>query len=177
MIHLIGVNHLVQYDHDHPATAKFKADVLEVIDALDISIVAEEFSDAAKKLWNVRESVLELVAKAKGREHRFCDPTPIEKKKYGIEESDNDKRRQFWLSRIQDCKSRNVLFVCGDEHIEAFTAMLNADGFDVKQGRRYQLSTAQIVRIKARKSRVRHQLHCSSSYKNLDIITVSSLSP
>jgi hypothetical protein len=38
MIHLIGVNHLVQYDHDHPATAKFKADVLEVIDAAQKSL-------------------------------------------------------------------------------------------------------------------------------------------
>ena len=145
MIHLIGVNHLVQYDHDHPATAEFKAHVLEVIDALDISIVAEEFSDEAKKLRDLRESVLELVAKAKGIEHRFCDPTSIEKKEHGIEKSDLDKRRQFWLSRIQDCKNRNVLFVCGDDHFEAFTAMLNADGFDVKQGRRYALSTAQIV--------------------------------
>jgi hypothetical protein len=152
MIYLIGVNHLVQFDHAHAETALFKAHVLEVIDALDISIVAEEFSDEAKKGWGVRESVLELVANEKGIKHRFCDPTTIEKMENGIPEDelteeDFDKRRRFWLSRIQDFKNRNVLFVCGDNHFEPFASMLTADSFDVKQGRRMSLDDEQIERI------------------------------
>ena len=117
---------------------------MEVIELLGISILAEEFSDEAKRIWKVSESILEQLAKAKGVEHRFCDPTSVQKREIGIGESDSDKRRQFWLSRIRDCKSRNVLFVCGGDHVETFGKELLAAGFDVKYGPRWEISDEEV---------------------------------
>jgi hypothetical protein len=147
MLYLIGVNHIVQFDPapDLSKTvrekrASFKAHVSEIIEKLDISILAEEFSDEAKKKWGASESTLEQLGKAKRIEHRFCDATISERKENEIEESDSDKREQFWLSRIQDCKNSNVLFVCGDDHCESFGKKLPAAGCDVKHGPRWCIS-------------------------------------
>src|SRR6266700_329129 len=137
MVYLIGVNHLVQYDAPSVKIVReervaFRTHVLETIQKFNISLLAEEFSEEAKMKWGVRESILEKLGKDKGIEHRFCEPTPIERKENGIEQSDGDKREQFWLSRIEDCKNRNVLFVCGNEHVESFRKKLITVGFVVE---------------------------------------------
>jgi hypothetical protein len=151
MLYLIGVRHGIQFDPGPHAAkivrdkrASFKAHVLEVIEPLAISILAEEFSDEAKRKWKVSESTLEQLGKAKRIEHRFCDPTSVQKKENGIEESDSDKREQFWLSRIRDCESKNVLFVCGGDHVETFGKKLIAAGFDVKYGPRWEISDEEV---------------------------------
>jgi hypothetical protein len=141
LLYLIGVNHVVQFGEPSRATnsrivrekrASFKAHVLEAIEKQDIAILAEEFSEEAKVKWRVSETTLEQFGKTKGIEYRPCDPTSIEKKEKGIGESDWNKREEFWLSRIQDSKNRNVLFVCGDCHEEPFAKKLTAAGFDVR---------------------------------------------
>ena len=151
MVYLIGVNHIVQHDAPHVKIARekratFKAHVLEAIEKFGISILAEEFSDEAKKKVGVSETTLEQFGKTKAIEYRPCDPTSIEKKEKGIGESDWDKREEFWLSRIQDCKNRNVLFVCGDCHVEPFAKKLIAEGFDVEQSPRcWRISEKEFV--------------------------------
>jgi hypothetical protein len=155
MIYLIGVRHDLQFE---PAPtdvykivrdkrALFKAHVLEVIEKLGMTVLAEEFGDEAKTTWRVSESILEQFAKAKGIQHRFCDPDSIEKRALGIEvdpkketDSDRDKRERVWLCRIGDCKNKNVLFVCGDRHFEPFADKLIASGFDVQRGPTYPIS-------------------------------------
>jgi hypothetical protein len=138
MVYLIGVNHLVQHDAPRERIvrekrATFKRHVLEVIEKLDISILVEEVSEEAKKNWGVSETTLEQFGKAKRIEYRPCDPSSIERKEKGIENADWDKREEILLSRINDCKNRNVLFVCGDHHFESFRKKLIAAGFDVEQ--------------------------------------------
>jgi hypothetical protein len=137
MVYLIGVNHLVQHDAPRAKIVRekrvtFKGHVLEVIDKLDISILAEEFNEEAKQNCGVSETTLEQFGKAKGIEYRACDPTSIEREEKGIENADWDKREEIWLSRINDCKNSNVLFVCGDDHFESFRKKLIAAGFDVE---------------------------------------------
>ena len=85
----------------------FTAHVAEMIAKLDIEILAEEFSEQGKLRPDVREeeacrekltaelgtapelvnyeTVLEEFSKAKGIEHRFCDPDAEERKALGIE--------------------------------------------------------------------------------------------
>ena len=77
---------------------------MEVIKEFNITILAEEFNDEAKKIWGVSETTLEKFGKAKGIKHRFCEPG----------------REEVWLSQIEDCKEENMLFVCGDDHFESF---------------------------------------------------------
>jgi hypothetical protein len=140
----------------------FKAHVAEMIDKLGIEVLAEEFSEESKRKPQERETalndqserarfetalalcnyetVLEQFSKAKGIEHRFCDPDSKERKALGIEESDWGKREQVWLSRIADCKRRRVLFVCGDNHYDAFAQLLENNGFSVRRGSHYDIS-------------------------------------
>jgi hypothetical protein len=147
----------------------FKAHVAEMIDKLDIEILAEEWSEESRHkpqeketalddqseqaMWEAAlapcnyETVLEQFSKAEGIDHRFCDPDATEKQALGIEvdprketDSDRDKREQFWLSKIADCKSKRVLFVCGDDHYGAFAELLKNNGFNVRQGAHYDIS-------------------------------------
>lgn len=188
-LYLIGVNHAMQFTY--PLTqmfprgeseavrkkrADFTAHISEMIDKLDIDILAEEwsdeeFSDKGKLKSEAREflkafgettqqfnwenefaqlrweTVPQQLGKAKGVDHRFCDPTSSEKQALGIEvdakketKSDWDKRERFWLSKIADCKQRRVLFVCGDNHYDAFAELLETNGFNVRRGKRYDIS-------------------------------------
>jgi hypothetical protein len=180
VLYLIGVNHAQQFksavaqmfgesESVRKKREAFKAHVAEMIDKLDIEILAEEFSQEAKRKPAGRETaldeqperamfetaleqcnyetVLEQFSKAKGTEHRFCDPDSIERQALGIEvdpkkevESDRDKRERVWLCRIGDCRHRRVLFVCGDDHYDAFAQKLAAAGFTVQRGPRYHIS-------------------------------------
>ena len=159
----------------HEKREAFKAHVAEMIDKLHIEILAEEFSDEGKYKPQERETdqqtdqqfeqaieaalaqcnwetVLEQLSKAKGIEHRFCDPDSKEKQALGIEvdprketDSDRDKREQFWLSKIADCKQRRVLFVCGDDHYDAFAQKVAVAGFTVHYGPRYHISKEEFL--------------------------------
>jgi hypothetical protein len=180
LLYLIGVNHAVQFksalsqmseesERVQNKREAFIAHVAEMLDKLDIEILAEEFSQEVKRQPDARneeairkevaaelgtepeplnwETVLEQFSKAKRIEHRFCDPDSIEKQALGIEvdpqketESDRDKRERVWLSRIADCKHKRVLFVCGDDHYESFAEKLIAAGFDVRRGPRWHIT-------------------------------------
>jgi hypothetical protein len=131
-----------------------------MIDKLGIEVLAEEFSEETKRKSGVREkfgqtaveqfsreTLLEQFGKVKDIEHRFCDPDTTEKQALGIEvdpqkesESDRDKRECVWLCRIADCKYRRVLFVCGNNHYDAFAQLLESNGFNVQRGAHYDIS-------------------------------------
>ena len=180
LLYLIGVNHAVQFksavsqlfsesESVRKKREAFKAHVAEMIDTLDIEVLAEEFSEEGKRKPQEKETALddqsmrarfetavaqcnyetvfEQFSKAKGIEHRFCDPDTKEREALGIEvdpkketESDWRKREQVWLSRMADCKLRRVLFVCGDNHYDAFAQLLESNGFNVQRGAHYDIS-------------------------------------
>ena len=173
LLYLIGVNHAVQFksavsqlfsesESVQNKREAFKAHVAEIIDTLQIEVLAEEFSEEGKRKPQEKETalddqseramfetavaqcnyetMLEQFGKAKGIEHRFCDPDSKERKTLGIKESDWGKREQVWLSRIADCKLRRVLFVCGDNHYDALARLLESNGFNVRRGPHYDIS-------------------------------------
>jgi hypothetical protein len=188
LLYLIGVNHAVQFksavaqmftesESVRKKREAFKAHVAEIIDKLDIEILAEEFSDEGKKESETREfakdfakalhepfdwetarqqfdweTELQKFSKAKGIEHLLCDPDSSERKALGIEvdprketEADWRKREQVWLSRIADCKRKRVLFVCGDDHYDAFAQLLESNGFNVRRGAHYPISNEEFL--------------------------------
>lgn len=152
----------------------FQTHIAEMFDKLAFEILAEEWSDeamhkpaeretaldeqSAQALFEAElaqcnyETVLQQFRKAKGVEHRFCDPTSREKQALGIEidpqketDSDREKRRRFWLSKIADCKQRRVLFVCGDNHYDPFAELLESNGFNVRRGAHYPVSDEEFL--------------------------------
>lgn len=40
-------------------------------------------------------------------------------------------RERFWIDKISDLKEKTVVFVCGDAHVETFTKLLEAKGWEV----------------------------------------------
>jgi len=141
MVHLIGVgNHIIQHDAHTTVRlvlderAAFDAHVAELIATNDFALLAEEFSNEARRKVHASATTLQRFAKEKGIEHRFCDPNSIERKEQGI---DNDNKREcFWLDQIKGCEDCSILFVCGDKHFDSFAAKLIGAGFDVQCGRR-----------------------------------------
>jgi len=142
LLYLIGGNHAVQFknwmaqilstESESIRTIReaFKAHVAEMIDKLDIEILAEEFSDEAKRKSQARkflkdfgenveqfnwqtafeqlnwETVLEQFGKAKGIKHRFCDPESKEKKALGIEVDPTKETESDWRKREKVWLSR-----------------------------------------------------------------------
>jgi hypothetical protein len=176
LLYLIGGRHAVQFksamgesEGVQKKREAFTAHVAEMIDKLDIEILAEEFNEEAKKESDVREmaavlgktaldealegfswdTVLEQFSKAKGIEHRFCDPNTKEREALGVEDPDSKhgraQREQEWLSRIADCKCKRVLFVCGDKHYDDFAQLLAANGFNVQHGPHYDVSSEEFL--------------------------------
>ena len=37
-------------------------------------------------------------------------------------------RERFWLDRLDGCREHDVIFICGNAHIEGFTALLDREG-------------------------------------------------
>lgn len=115
--------------------------------------IAEEDSEEALASRN-SVSLAKPIAAKFGIEHRFCDPTMEERKGIGYRDGSylqanifmhDDRnmtqqeiqakaraleiakywrvREEFWLGKLKNLKG-NVVFVCGDGHIETFTALL-----------------------------------------------------
>ena len=142
LLYLIGVNHAVQFKSavsqlfsESASVQKkreaFKVHVAEMIDTLDIEILAEEFSDEGKKESEAREfakdfakalhepfdwetarqqfdweTELQKFSKAKDIEHRFCDPDTKEREALGIEVDPQKETESDWRKREQVWLSR-----------------------------------------------------------------------
>jgi hypothetical protein len=142
LLYLIGVNHAVQFKSVvshifgesgsvYKKREAFKAHVAEVINGLNLEILAEEFNDEAKRESEARElaktfaekshepfewqtarqqfdweTELQKFARTKGIEHRFCDPQSSEKEALGIEVDPRKEREADRRKREQVWLSR-----------------------------------------------------------------------
>lgn len=106
-------------------------------------------------MTTAQSAVKDLKAENLKIEHRFCDPDEEKRKEIGIPSRDEIKsklglrgpilldsiqdkqikeelrkyyptREQFWFNKISDCFDRNILFLCGSNHIESFSLLLNS---------------------------------------------------
>lgn len=108
---------------------EFTQFLLQEAHRLNIELFAEEFSEYALAINNATACTIRDAARLLGIEHRFCDPDRQERQAFNI--SDADKREMFWLWRLSDSFERNVLFVCGDSHVNTFQVKLVAQGIKV----------------------------------------------
>ncbi len=138
MVYLLGVDHQVQHngppmtpDRDH-ATHDFCMFLKSQAKDLNISMLAEEFSEDALRISKAHVAIVKDVAHSLGLKHLFCDPTRRERVELGIN-NDLDRREQFWLSRLEHhCNSETILLVCGAGHLESFREKLQDKGVKAK---------------------------------------------
>jgi hypothetical protein len=114
-----------------------------------------------------QESLTKLIADAAQIEHRFCDPDDAAREKMGYEEGSYlafrlamedgslsnaeinrrgyaieagkywPRREKYWLEQLGDVKDKNVIFVCGDAHVEGFQKLLKKNGIESSVVRRH----------------------------------------
>lgn len=165
MVHLIGVEHRVQYKSPHWIVTQthrnnwdhYSSIVEQSIREIQPSVVAEELNQEILEKHNHAESLLLSIKNSfemlNGRnvKHIFAEPCSAQKYQIqykedcavrriisGIESQDpNDElvwahmaahqypiREQFWIDMIEDHLNSDVLFVCGDAHIDTFPMLL-----------------------------------------------------
>lgn len=118
-------------------------------------VLAEELNPQALEEVGKTTSVMQLVAAELAIPHLFCEPDRTERAKLGIRDENeirvssfpNDlhesvvqsllaeswrRREQEWLRRLVGARSKNVVFVCGSEHISTFVAFAQQQGVQCK---------------------------------------------
>ena len=147
MIYLIGVsNHNIQHNENGCADLdlrnNFSAFLKNKIREYNINLLAEEFNKNCFRNPNKSISTAQKVAKNLENEglkieHRFCEMDRNEQERRGIlresqclSKIDKEKsflaRETFWFEKISDYFDKNILFLCGPEHIESFLLLLNS---------------------------------------------------
>jgi len=41
-------------------------------------------------------------------------------------------RERFWMDQLDGCREHDVIFICGDSHVESFTALLEREGIQFR---------------------------------------------
>lgn len=153
-ISLIGTSHSYQLPDNAHASA-FASFIRSVLDSSNFAVIAEEMSPEALSQKGASQSVCKQVADERGIHHLYCDPDNQVRKELRIQ-GENDIRadgffknhsedeinrnvhashacrEQYWLDRILTLGCWPVLFVCGANHVEGFSANVQAQGLSPK---------------------------------------------
>ena len=130
MIHLISVDHVVQYRSHlnsdmHHLIPEFQSIVRKVCSTKGINVLAEEFNRECCTRNNVETSVLEDLSSELGLIHCFIEADSEERKARNISSKDHDLREAIWLEKLAPYIESDVLVVCGQQHIKSFGAKLH----------------------------------------------------
>jgi hypothetical protein len=148
----------VRFGPDHCTEADERAFV-ELLHNLAHScaaeVFAEELNQQALAEVGKTSSVMQLVAATLKLPHLFCEPDRAERTALKIMDENEirfsvfpkrldeavvqaraaeswRRREQEWLQRLVIAKSKNVVFVCGANHISTFVPLAQAEGFECK---------------------------------------------
>ena len=94
---------------------------------LVVTEIAEEFSEDALDKSNSTYCTARELATKLGIAHCFCDPTTEERRQHAV--FTDVQREEFWLRRLSGSKEEDILFICGDDHIESFSSRLTLAGY------------------------------------------------
>jgi len=148
----------VRYGEDHCSEADqaaFAHMLRDLATTLAAEVLAEELNGQALEEVGRTKSVMQLVAAEGAIPHLFCEPDRQERRILGIRVdneirisafpkvldehtvqalvSESWRRRELeWLRRLDTVRSKNVLFVCGAQHISTFASLAREHGFECK---------------------------------------------
>ena len=132
MVHIIGVDHIVQHNgwieaEKERAIREFQAYLHDQVQLTSATVLAEEFSEDAMSLSRASISTVEQTARGLGLRHLFCDPGKTERLQLGI--STDLQRESYWLERLRPFETEEIIFVCGDDHVSTFSSILAHKGW------------------------------------------------
>jgi hypothetical protein len=152
---LIGTSHKYQTCGDNAdAIEQFRQLLISLCFEHGATAIAEEMNQAALAERGASESIACVVATDLKLNHQLSDPLPELRGQLGIrgendirscgfindwsqEQIENEVRKsheireQYWLNQLQILNSWPLLFVCGANHTEPFSALLRSNGFKV----------------------------------------------
>jgi hypothetical protein len=135
-VFILGVDHRIQWIPTSSGP-EWSSKIEEFIDEIqaqcksrNIELVAEEFSEYSLKSSNALDSTARGAAADLGVLHLFCDPDPNERQLLNIETADD--REAEWLRRLVSSGKTRILFICGDNHVDAFASKLTTSGHKVE---------------------------------------------
>jgi hypothetical protein len=169
VIYLIGCDHKRAQtypegtdlrDPRNQTQREFRELLIKTIRTYNPELVAEEYDPHILKLQQLRSVALEVAAELHIC-HRFCEPSPSDRRERGIsddlpffgpsvpgdwfnrittaqESFRHDVahrwpiREEFWIERLGDDIHKNVLFLCGAGHRETFRRRLGSRGIEVR---------------------------------------------
>ena len=124
--------------------------------AVNAMAICEELSREALKEVGAKVSVPETVAANLGLPHLLCDPDRAERRTLGIMDDNQvraealfetpkpteaeiqvrisqhyQRREAEWHGRIIGSENTPILFICGSNHVDSFSALLQAKGVQV----------------------------------------------
>ena len=147
-IYIVGTNHELQHTARPKRGASKKVQMRrrdlqvylrELVARNDLTLIAEEFSQQILDIKGA-ESIAKAVADQLGIEHLFCDPGVDDRVKIGLpthgtedcvpaEKERFDRiRENYWLNCLADVLDRDILFVCGSDHVHKFCELLSNKG-------------------------------------------------
>ena len=131
MIYLIGINHKLQHEkiglaEKQNVIREFLQYVESTAEQFQVTTIAEEWSEEASEINEVEFSTVQTLARKLGLKHILCDPTTEERMQNNIGKKDFDRREEFWFKRLHRVLHENILFICGDQHLESFTRKLES---------------------------------------------------
>lgn len=131
MIYLLGVNHQVQHERNAQLSMVFDFYLSKKVEELNITFIAEEWSEDSSRISSVKTTVPQDIAKRYKIKHMYCDPRKDERKEIGwLSKSDDYLREKFWLNKIKPYLNHNMIFVCGSDHLESFGKLLSKCGYN-----------------------------------------------
>jgi hypothetical protein len=169
MIFLVGCDHTAAQtyaegsrldDPKNKTQKEFRELLINTIRIYNPDLVAEEYDPSILK-WKRRHSVAQEVAAEQHICHRFCEPSPSDRRELGIgddlpffgpsvpgnwfdriatpQESFRHDiahrwpiREEFWIVRLGEDINKSILFLRGAGHRETFRRRLEARGIEVR---------------------------------------------
>lgn len=158
-IYIVGTDHLTQWGDKSPKAAILASCLIKELNSSKIDFIGEEFS-IESFLPSDNLTISQKVAKQFNIKHSFCDPNDKIRGKFGYptqvqlrdkfgfrsafldteeykarKEYEKDFwyiREKYWLDKINSISAKNIIFVCGYNHIDGFSKLLIKNGYCVR---------------------------------------------
>ena len=148
---IVGTTHPIQMrarDAESSVCDAFRQQLIKWCEDEDVDAIAEEMNQRAREEGDMcsNMTVPEEVAETLDLEYMECDDNPsvLPSEQTALaafwadknlsEELNlrNAKRENHWMRKISSWQYRNVVFVCGSDHVNSFQCKLNNNGFETK---------------------------------------------